>query len=162
MALALGQAHNLYSRTLNRARRRSGHLWQNRFFSAPLGRDHLRLAVRYVDLNPVRAGLAAGAVSYRWSSAAAHQRMSDPCGLIDQRLWREICPRGDRAAVLRYGELEAAWMTRFRSATKRGKPLGDKDFVEELERRAGKELTLRSRGRPGKARLLAISREAGG
>jgi putative transposase len=147
---------------LNRARRRSGHLWQNRFFSAPLGRDHLRLALRYVDLNPVRAGLAADAVNYRWLSAAAHQRMSDPCGLIDQRLWREICPRGDWAEVLRCGEMEAAWMSRFRSATKSGKPLGDKDFVKKLERRAGKDLTVRSRGRPSKTQLQAVLRGAGG
>jgi hypothetical protein len=52
LARALGRAHNFYSRWFNAVRRRSGHLWQNRFCSAPLGRDHLLTALRYVDLNP--------------------------------------------------------------------------------------------------------------
>ena len=52
-----GRARSAYSRHLNRARNRSGHLWQNRFYSAPLGESHLIAALRYVDLNPLRAGL---------------------------------------------------------------------------------------------------------
>ncbi len=41
----------------NRHHRRSGHLWQNRFYSCPLGPSRLATALAYVDLNPVRAGL---------------------------------------------------------------------------------------------------------
>ena len=56
-ARGLGRAHYLYARALHERRGGSGHLWQNRFFSCPLDRDHLWTALRYVDLNPVRAGL---------------------------------------------------------------------------------------------------------
>ncbi len=50
LAHALGRAHYEYTIYLNRQKIRSGHLWQNRFFSAPLDRDHLHTALRYVDL----------------------------------------------------------------------------------------------------------------
>jgi putative transposase len=55
--LTLGQTHGRYAQRFNRRYRRSGHLWQNRFYSCPLGRNHLVRALAYVDLNPLRAGL---------------------------------------------------------------------------------------------------------
>ena len=50
LAKGVGRANNAYSRYLNQVRKRSGHLWQNRFCSAPLEREHLLRALRYVDL----------------------------------------------------------------------------------------------------------------
>ena len=46
LARTLGRAHYEYTIYLNRRRKRSGHLWQNRFFSTPLDRDPLRVALR--------------------------------------------------------------------------------------------------------------------
>ena len=57
LARALGQSHSRYAQRFNRRYGRTGHLWQNRFYSCPLGRTHLVRALLYVDLNPVRAGL---------------------------------------------------------------------------------------------------------
>ena len=57
-------------------------------------------ALRYVDLNPVRARLVVEAVSYEWSSAAAHVSGKDPTGLLDQEAWRELCPLNDWGEVL--------------------------------------------------------------
>jgi putative transposase len=48
-----------------------GHLWQGRFASCPLGETYLVVA-RYLEQNPVRAGLAATPGDYPWSSATAH------------------------------------------------------------------------------------------
>jgi putative transposase len=59
LAKALGQTHWRYAMRFNRLHRRSGHLWQNRFYSCPLGPSHLATALAYVDLNPVRARLVA-------------------------------------------------------------------------------------------------------
>jgi putative transposase len=56
LAQALGRAHSWYAQRFNRRYRRSGHLWQNRFYSCPLGSSQLVRALAYVDLNPVRAG----------------------------------------------------------------------------------------------------------
>jgi len=72
LARTLGQTHAEYAQAVNQAECRSGHLWQNRFFSCPLDAAHLQSALLYVDLNPVRAGLAAVAWEWPWSSARAH------------------------------------------------------------------------------------------
>ena len=75
---ALRAAHGDYARAFNRKYQRSGHLWQNRFFSCPLESRHLYRAIRYVELNPVRAGLVEEAWEYEWSTASFH------CGLVSQ------------------------------------------------------------------------------
>ena len=50
----------------------SGHVWQGRYFSCPLDGRHLWAALRYVECNPVRAGMVARADEYGWSSVDAH------------------------------------------------------------------------------------------
>ena len=52
-------------------------MWQNRFYSCPLAERHLWIALRYVEANPVRAGIASRPEQYRWSSAAAHMIEGD-------------------------------------------------------------------------------------
>src|SRR5688572_33049969 len=71
----LRDVHGQFAMRVNRMRELSGHLWQGRYFSSPLDANYLVNAVRYVELNPVRAGLVATAELYMWSSAATH------CGL---------------------------------------------------------------------------------
>ncbi len=55
MANALGRAHMRYARWTNKKLSRVGHLWANRFYSTVLDDSHLWTAVRYVEMNPVRA-----------------------------------------------------------------------------------------------------------
>jgi len=57
LARALGQTHSRCALSFNQAEDHVGHLWQNRFFSCALDGSHLMNAIRYVELNPVRAGL---------------------------------------------------------------------------------------------------------
>jgi len=52
---AVGRSHFLYTQYINRLHRRSGHLWQGRFFSCPPDDAHALDALRYVEMNPVRA-----------------------------------------------------------------------------------------------------------
>ena len=71
--------HQAYAAWLNRKMRESGHLWQGRYFSCVLDDPHTWACVRYVERNPVRAGLVARAEDWAWSSAAAHcGRRDDP------------------------------------------------------------------------------------
>ncbi|MEW6609421.1 MAG: hypothetical protein AB1414_18580 [bacterium] len=49
--------HTRYAIHINRSRDWSGHLWQGRYFSSALDEGYLWTAVRYVELNPVRAGI---------------------------------------------------------------------------------------------------------
>ena len=72
LACGIGRAHYDYTRALHQRWGGHGHLWQNRFFSCPLDGDHLWTTLRYVDLNPVRAGMVDDALAYEWSSARAH------------------------------------------------------------------------------------------
>ena len=57
LAALFGLAHRRYARRINEAREWKGHLWQERFHSVVMDEAHLLAAVRYVELNPVRAGL---------------------------------------------------------------------------------------------------------
>ena len=59
LRLALGEAHRRYTRAVNQREGWTGHLWQGRFASCALDPPHLLAAVRYIELNPVRARLVA-------------------------------------------------------------------------------------------------------
>jgi putative transposase len=83
LAVALRRAHGRYALYLNARRRRTGHLWQNRFYSCALDERHLWIALRYVERNPVRASLVTRAEKYEWSSAAAHLGLTPANELLD-------------------------------------------------------------------------------
>jgi len=158
LAHGFGRAHNAYSRCFNQSRRRSGHLWQNRFYSAPLDQAHLVEALRYVDLNPVRARLTDDPLAYRWSSAQAHVSGQDAAGLIDPRAWRRICPRGDWQELLAPARgLDEEWAQRLRMATSTGKPFGNQAFVSRMERMTGLSFQAGKPGRPRKARATGAA-----
>jgi putative transposase len=151
LARALGCTHSEYALALNHTQGRSGHLWQNRFFSCLLDESHLLRALRYVELNPVRAGLAAEPCGWPWSSARAHtlDHVSDAVldchwaeyfGRWDCGEWQEILSAG-----ISGGECDSV-----RRATQTGEPLGSREFVAALERQAGRRLRVLARGRPQK------------
>jgi putative transposase len=68
----LAPTHTRYANEINRREGRCGHLWQGRFASFPMDDAHLYACLRYVELNPVRAGLAKRPEDWRWSSARGH------------------------------------------------------------------------------------------
>ena len=133
LSRAIGESHGAYSRWLNHRLRRQGHLWQRRFFAAPMDRPHLIEALRYVDLNPVRARMVERAEQYRWSSAVAHLQGFDRGGLLDMRLWPELTATTDWALMLRAHDHAGRQAERIREATLHGKALGSEDFQRRLE-----------------------------
>ncbi len=72
LSAALGPAHRRYTWEINQREGWRGFLWQGRFASFPMEEGHLHACLRYVELNPVRAGLVARPEDWRWSSARAH------------------------------------------------------------------------------------------
>ena len=72
LARAIGFTHLPYAQLTNPLHHRFGHLWQARFYACPLGETHLTRALRYIERNPVRAGMVATPWEHAWSSAAAH------------------------------------------------------------------------------------------
>src|SRR5690606_23208677 len=77
LARALGEAHRRYSSAVNMRQGWTGYLWQGRFASCALGPEHTLAAARYIELNPVRAGLARTPATWPWSSARAHLKGRD-------------------------------------------------------------------------------------
>ena len=145
---ALSEAHRRYSRRVNFARGWTGYLWQGRFASYPMDEAHLLTAVRYVELNPVKAKLCARAEAWPWSSAGAHVT-GRPDGLTDlaalsgvHRNWRAMLRQG-----LEAGDLDAEAAAAMEAHSRTGRPWGDAAFVRELERRTGRILALRKPGR---------------
>jgi putative transposase len=151
LARAVGRTHWLYSQYINRLHRRSGHLWQNRFFSCPLDERHTWHACLYAERNPVRAGIVRLAWRYPWSSAAAHVGASPAPAWLDVAAWRSLCEtRGWRRALQRpEDEHDTA---RLRRAIRRGRPLASDSFLSTLEHKLGRRLRPRAVGRPPKAK----------
>lgn len=71
-AKVIGEAHHRYTRLINFRGNWKGYLWQVRFASFPMDERHLYKAVRYVELNPVAAGMVEAAANSKWSSARSH------------------------------------------------------------------------------------------
>ncbi|MBE3110590.1 MAG: transposase [Acidobacteria bacterium] len=72
LAEAFGAVHQKYTKAINGRYGWHGFLWQGRFLSFPLDARYLYRAIRYVELNPVRAKIVEDASDYPWSSAPAH------------------------------------------------------------------------------------------
>lgn len=135
LARAIGEAHRRYTRRINFREKWRGHLWQERFASFPMDESHLLAVTRYVEMNPVAAGLVQYPADYRWSSARAHlQGQDDVLAKVAPLLemvgnWRNFLslPPEDEVKVMRQYE-------------RTGRPLGLPAFVEALEQSMGRSL----------------------
>lgn len=126
---AVGNTHRAHSRIWNRRAQVTGHVWANRFFSTPLDDVHLWAAVRYVELNPVRANLVTSPTDYRWSSARGNAAV-----VVDPLLDPE---RPFPGHVARWSEwlalgLEEELAERIRSNTQTGRPTGNEIFRQRV------------------------------
>jgi putative transposase len=128
LAAALGPAHGHYSSLVNAREDRTGHLWQGRFGSFVMDEAHLLACARYVELNPVRAGLVRRPEDWLWSSARVHLG-GRPDGLVDAAPLLERWP--DWRAVLD-GGLEPELRDAIRARERSGRPLGDSAFLAAL------------------------------
>ncbi len=105
-------------------------------------------AVRYVEMNPVRAGMVERAEEHPWSSAAAH------CGLRDDPVLSvDFPPAGvveDWQAWLRDGPEDQEAYETIRKQTRTGRPCGSPKFLDQLEALLGRALRPKKPGRPKK------------
>jgi putative transposase len=154
LALALRHAHGRYAIYWNAVHQSSGHAWQGRYYSCPLDRVHLWEALRYTELNPVRAGLASEAEAWMWSSAATHCGAESRNEILDLELWRKNWTVGAWRQYLAAGEMESK-LTEIRRSTHTGRPLGSAEFVQALEGSMKRRLAPRKGGRPSNTGLNA-------
>ena len=143
LSRGIGEAHRRYTRMVNKREGWTGYLWQGRFASFPLDERHLYAAIRYVERNPVRAGIVKRAEDYPWSSASAHLTgAADP--LLAQHFMTEEI--SDWASFLALAEEEAV-VSRLEQHIRTGRPCGDEAFLVRLEERTGRRLRKRRAGR---------------
>ena len=102
--------------------------------------------IRYVELNPVRAGMVRAASEYRWSSARAHTRLGEP-RILDMSGWTWTA--AEWAALL--AEASESDCETIRQATYSGRPWGSEEFIQQLEQELDRNLAARKGGRPKKA-----------
>jgi len=142
-ASALGETHRKYTTIINIREKWKGHLWQGRFGSCPLDDFHLLMAVRYVERNPVRAGLVESAGEYVWSSARSHLSLcDDPLltgtkGYLNIEDWREYLAEKD----------DERFMKTIRLHERTGRPMGSDEFLANLEALTGRILRKKKTGR---------------
>jgi putative transposase len=147
LARAIGEAHRRYTRRINFREGWRGHLWQERFASFPMDESYLLAAARYVEMNPVAAGMVAHPADYSWSSARAHLvAQDDQLAKVEPLLammgnWKDFLslPTEDERAL-------------FRKHERTGRPLGQSAFVEDLEEHLGRTLCPQKPGPKLKAK----------
>jgi putative transposase len=140
---ALASVHRRYAGHIHALHQRSGHFWQGRFGAVAMDEAHLAAALRYVALNPVRAGLAARPWDWRWSSVHAHLS-ARPDGIT---ALAPILDRFPDFATFIEHEQDPEAIERLRQAGSIGRPLGDEGFLTRLEALTQRRLRAEKRGR---------------
>ncbi len=152
---AFAQAHRRYTSMIHARMKWTGHLWQGRFASTAMDEPHLYEAIRYVVLNPVRAGLVERASDWPWSSARAHLTGAGD-GLVD------IGPAAERIedfAAYLDEEGEIAAVNALRRSRSTGRPVGAAEWLADLEARTRRPLAPRRRGPKPRAAATADQTE---
>ena len=143
---AVGEAHRRYTRRINFREKWRGYLWQGRFASFVMDEPYLLAAARYVELNPVRAGLVGDAADWPWSSARSHlSGRNDRLARVSPLLAMIADWGGFLNSAIREEEIRD-----LREHARTGCPLGDGTFVDRLEQAVGRILRPRKSGRPSK------------
>lgn len=122
-------AHHRYALRINTRNGWQGHLWQERFHSFVMDERHLLAAVRYIELNPVRAGFCRRPDQWRWSSVHAHWH-GRPDPIVNVSPMRERI--SDWAKYLSDSN-DGPTDDDLRQHTKAGRPAGDPEFIARLE-----------------------------
>lgn len=149
MMKTLGERYVPY---VNRRRNRTGTLWQGRYRSC-LVQDarYLFVCQRYIELNPVRAGMVAHPLDYRWSSYQANA-YGATSNIVEPHALYAALGTERLECQLRYRALfeeEMAWtmIEQVRHATNRNAVFGSEEFIERMAIVSGNDVMPRRRGR---------------
>ena len=143
------------TRFVNKMEKRTGSLWEGRYKISPIDTDeYLMSCCRYVELNPVKAGMVASAGAYPWSSYPARIGLKPTAWLDEPPSFQALGP-DRRTRIERYrafvsDETFSRKDAQIRTAIDRNKLTGGEKFVDEVERRIGLRVEERGPGRPRK------------
>ncbi len=147
LARLFRHVHRGYTRRINFREKWKGHLWQERFHSFVMDEQYLLAAVRYVELNPVRAKLCVHPRDWKWSSARAHLHSQDD-GVVSVKPMLDRV--GDWARYLSVNEYETK-LSAIRKHSVTGRPAGSENFINCLEMLTGRNL---KKGKPGRKAVI--------
>lgn len=160
LGLLMKRLAGRHTRRMNLLEKRSGTAWDGRYKCSPIDSARYLLAcTRYVELNPVRAGMVQDPADYRWSSYRSRMGL-DPRGSLDlDPCFLMLGPTLDEQRTI-YRQRIAVGMTQselasIRTALQRNQLTGSDDFALEVERQFGMHVTGRGRGRAGFPRTRA-------
>jgi putative transposase len=144
-----------YVRTINSVHGRTGTLWEGRFKSSLIDTErYLFTCHRYIELNPVRAGIVHRPCDFSWSSHG-YYAMGRPDKLVSPHpLYVGLAPEpAGRMFEFRsmFGvPIPDRDLANLRQAVNKGWALGSKAFIEEMEQKLGRSIRPPRRGRPAK------------
>ena len=146
------RAHGIYAQNFNMKYGLTGHLWQDRPYSCVLDESHFWNAIRYVEQNPVRAGMVESAVDYPWSSAASRCGLGGDPLAEGQTLELPTDISIANGAAWLDGMLDSDSVQRLRTCTLTGKPFGDDAFVNQVAQRTHRNFARKKSGPKPKSR----------
>lgn len=140
---------------INHSYGRSGTLWEGRFKASLVdAQDYLLRCMRYIELNPVRAGMVREPGAYRWSSYRANA-LGEEDPLVEPHelysgLGRDPAQRMDAYQALFRQYLDDETLAEIRACLQTGTPLGNDRFREQVEKALKVRVGYSRRGRPRK------------
>ena len=144
-----------YVTYINQSYDKSGTLWEGRHKGCIIDSERYLLScMRYIELNPVRAGMVKRPIDYPWSSFAANGAgRSDP--VITQHMLYQALGRNEAERNYAYRELfgnavDPSQVHDIRAAVQTGTPLGNAHFREQIERALEQKVGQARRGRPAR------------
>jgi putative transposase len=150
---------------INKTYQRRGSLWEGRHKGHILESEaYFLTCMRYIEMNPVRAGMAEHPAQYRWSSHAANAQGIDNAIIQPHELYlslgnapeiRQAAYRGLFSTLINPDELEL-----IRASLHSGTPLGNDRFKEKIESALGCTVGFSKRGRPLKINSDDLSRDS--
>ena len=144
-----------YVRYLNESIGRTGTLWEGRFKSSLVDSERYVLACyRYIELNPVRAGMVATPDAYRWSSFAFNGLgTADPLVSPHETYLRIDSDTPQRLTAYRslvMGDIDEREIEAIRTYIQRQRALGSDRFQAQIEQQLQRRAGLGKPGRPRK------------
>lgn len=145
-----------YVRYINQTYGRTGTLWEGRFKSSPVSKDAYFLACcRYIELNPVRAGMVKQPKDYVWSSYNFRAEGKRDKVLDEDPIYKSLGKTAEERQS-KYKEwfrksISEDELNLIRLATQKGGVIGNREFLDKISKSLGKSVTLRPRGRPRKS-----------
>lgn len=149
LAKAMQKISLVFTQYANKKYKRTGRLWECRFYSTPVDTDlYLWSVCRYIEKNPVRAGIVDKPGAYYWSSAIANTSPEHNDKIIEP-VWKDYLNLNEYIKFLHQPDDENQ-INNIRKLSHSGVPIGRQDFIKNISDDFSITFNAKSRGRPRK------------